>query len=385
MTPNTSSILDPYQIDAAKQLTTGSILWGGVGSGKSLTSLHYYHLAGENRVPIVITTAKKRDSGEWEAEAKIAGLPYILVDSWNNIAKWTHYENAFFIFDEQRLVGSGKWVKSFYKIAKKNMWILLTATPGDSWPDYIPVFVANGFYKNKTDFMQQHAIYRQNTKYPCVDKWMDTKKLEWHRQQVLVHMEADYVNPRKNIQCVHLFPREQYQTIMKTKWNPYKNAPIQNAAELVFTLRQCVNSSPYKIGEVSQFLNEIDNGIVFYNYNYELEILRTICKDSKIAYSEWNGQYHQPIRTDEQKWVYLVQYSAGAEGWNCIDTDTVIFFSENYSYKIMEQASGRIDRRNTPFEALKYYTYRSNAPVDNAVHAAILRKEKFNENAFIKM
>ena len=164
--------LRDYQLDAVHRMKNGCILCGGVGSGKSRTSLAYYFTQEggciqpyspmkKPRDLYIITTARKRDDLEWDEEL----VPFLLstkpennslyknkviIDSWNNIGKYTDVKGAFFIFDEQRVVGSGAWVKSFLKIARWNKWILLTATPGDTYSDYLPVFLANGFFKNRT-------------------------------------------------------------------------------------------------------------------------------------------------------------------------------------------------------------------------------------------
>ena len=185
-----------YQLDAINRMKIGCILCGGVGSGKSRTSLAFYYklydgdVNTENYVRMteppdlyIITTARKRDTGEWDEELAHFYMSTdpehdiyehkVVVDSWNNIGKYVGVKNAFFIFDEQRVVGKGAWVKSFYKITQNNEWILLSATPGDCWTDYIPVFIANGFYRNRTDFNNQHVVYevpedRSVSEYPAL-------------------------------------------------------------------------------------------------------------------------------------------------------------------------------------------------------------------------
>lgn len=379
--------LKPYQKDAVDRLRNGSILCGGVGSGKSVTSLCYYFRHNETKqmALYIITTARKRDTKEWEEELSLF-LPIrpekVTIDSWNNVVKYVCVRDAFFIFDEQRVVGRGTWVKSFLAITKNNEWLLLSATPGDSWSDYIPVFIANGFYKNRTAFLQRHAVFSRFTKYPKIDRYVDCAYLEKLRQSILVDM--DFERPteahHENILCE--YDRNAVKTAMRIRWNPYTREPIQDAGELCFVLRRIVNSDPSRIEILRKLIDKHNRIIIFYNYDYELDILRSVCQHMAVS-AEWNGHRHEPV-PDTERWVYLVQYTAGAEGWNCIETNIMIFYSQNYSYKIMTQAAGRIDRMNTPYHDLYYYHLRSDAPIDLAIRRALNAKKDFNEKRFIK-
>ena len=402
--------LDKHQLLAINKLRTGSILNGGVGSGKSRTAIAYYYLKiangqleinghGEYKIMqrptnlYIITTARKRDTLEWEEELAPFGLTTnsklnpgsitIVIDSWNNIKKYVDIKKSFFIFDEQRVVGSGAWVKSFLKIAKNNPWILLSATPGDTWLDYIPVFIANGFYKNRTEFLRRHVVYNQFVKFPKVDRYIETGHLLKLRSKILVDMKY-----KKHTNQIHKeirvkYNQKDYNRILKDRWNIFKDKPIKNITELCYSLRQVINSDATRVKAMEQLTKKHNKLIVFYNFNYELYILRDIGKRLKIPTTEWNGHKHEPIpKTD--KWLYLVQYTSNAEGWNCIETNAMVFYSQNYSYKIKIQASGRIDRRNTPFEDLYYYTFISPASMDIAIKKALDDKKNFNENKFIE-
>lgn len=398
--------LRDYQVEAINQLKNGSILCGGVGSGKSRTSLAYYfRLCGggwENRTykPMtnprdlyIITTARKRDTLEWEGEL----VPFLLttnpettyykgtkvvIDSWNNIKKYSNVYGAFFIFDEQRLVGSGAWVKAFYKIAKKNKWILLSATPGDTWSDYIPVFVANGFYKNKTEFLNEHAVYSRFTKYPKIEKFIGTGKLLRLRNEILVDMDFKRLTVAHHEDVYVSYDISTYKDLIRNRWNIWENCPFVNAAELCFALRKVVNSDQSRQVALCEIFENHPKMIVFYNFDYELDILRGIYYGEDVEIAEWNGHKHEPVPTSD-RWVYLVQYTAGAEGWNCITTDTIVFYSQNYSYKVMVQSAGRIDRLNTPYKDLYYYHLKTRSGIDLAISKALKDKKKFNESKFV--
>jgi len=376
--------LQPHQKAALTQLSDGKILWGAVGSGKSRVAVAYYEQEHRERDVYVVTTAKKRDSKDWEgefarivvgkhADATLHGI--LTVDSWNNIDKYREVEDAFFIFDEQRLVGSGAWVKAFLKIAQNNKWILLSATPGDTWLDYIPVFVANGFYRNRTEFKHEHVVYAPFTKFPKVERYLNVGKLNRNRNRILVHMRYNNETIRHSRSLQTEYNKELYDSVVKNRWHLYQNRPIKDIAELFGVLRRVVNSDASRVRAIEDLLTKHPKMVVFYNFNYELDILKRLDKDVTVA--EWNGHRHEEIPTTDS-WLYLVQYVAGSEGWNCVETDTVVFYSLTYSYKNWEQAHGRIDRLNSPFLDLFYYTLRSKAGIDVAISRALKSKKNFN-------
>lgn len=397
-----------HQKKALAKMKNGCILNGGVGSGKSITSLAYYFTQQGGKLDpfeymrspkdlYIITTARKRDTLEWQKDMlpflmstnpkhnKIYGNK-IVVDSWNNIGKYSDISGAFFIFDEQRVVGSGTWVKAFLKIARGNDWILLSATPGDKWEDYIPVFLANGFYKNKTEFTREHIVYSSYTKFPKVDRYLGIARLERLRDRILVDMDFDRKTVQHHEDVYVSYDIPKYKDTIRNRWNPYKNEPIEQASGLCYVLRRIVNEDISRQTALLDIVADHPRTIIFYNFDYELDILKNLVYINDgdcLDIAEWNGHKHQPI-PESDKWVYLVQYTAGAEGWNCIKTDTIIFYSQNYSYKIVQQATGRIDRLNTPYTDLYYYHLKSRSGIDLAISKALKEKKKFNETRWCK-
>ena len=394
--------LREHQKAALAKMRNGCILNGSVGSGKSLTSLAYYYIrvcggSLETRIMTnprdlyIITTAMKRDKKEWPIECAQFGLVEgknkngvnIVIDSWNNIKKYEGVVGAFFIFDEQRVVGKGAWVKAFLRIARSNKWILLTATPGDTWSDYIPVFIANGFYTNPSEFYEKHCIFSRFTKWPQITGYYNVGRLEKQRRAITVKMDVERSTVPHEVLCTVGYDKKLYLKVFRDRWDPYDNLPIAETGKLCYLLRKVVNDSAERIDRVFWILGDHPKAIIFYNFNYELDALKEAFDNAGYLYSEWNGQKHETLPEGDE-WVYLVQYTAGAEGWNCITTDTIIFYSLNYSYKIMTQARGRIDRMNTPFVDLYYFTIRSTAPIDCAISDALRKKRNFNERKFVK-
>lgn len=398
--------LKPHQLKALPKMHNGCILTGDVGTGKSITALAYYYMHVAGGVPqiagfefrkmkrprdvYIITTAKKRNDKDWELEAVKFGLGVdpdpingvkVHVDSWNNIQKYDSVEGAFFIFDEQRLVGSGAWVKAFLRIVSKNLWILLSATPGDTWMDYIPSFVANGFYRNRTEFLRRHVVYSRFSKFPKVERYLETARLERLRRQLLVPMPYER-HTNRHIEFVGVdYDNDTLQKVVTDRWHVYEDRPLKDVAEMYQVMRKVVNTDPSRLGELMKLIEKHPKLIIFYNFNYELEILRALAANLSYPVGEWNGQKHESIPTAD-KWLYLVQYTAGAEGWNCIETDSMAFWSLTYSNRVFEQSQGRTDRLNTPFKDLYYYVFRSSANIDKAIWKALTEKKEFNARAY---
>lgn len=399
-----TDFLRDYQWDAVKKMKNGCILNGGVGSGKSRTGLYYYFKEHGGKLGnheytcmqyprdlYIITPAKKRDSLEWEEEL----IPFLLntdpelnlygnkvvIDSWNNIKKYKDVVGAFFIFDEDKVTGSGAWVKAFLNIARKNRWVILSATAGDTWMDYWAVFVANGFYKNKTEFTREHCAYSRFTKYPKIERYVNTGRLVKHRQDILVKMDFERTTISHHEDVYVSYDIPMYKDVSRTRWDPYKNEPIENASVLCYVWRKIVNSDVSRQVALLEIFEKHPRIIVFYNFNYELDILKNLYYGEDVEVAEWNSRSHQPI-PQGKSWVYLVQYNA-CEAWNCIRTDTIVFYSQTYSYKTLEQARGRIDRMNTPYRDLYYYHLKSRSGIDLAISRALRNKKTFNESAYV--
>ncbi|MBF1652227.1 MAG: hypothetical protein HXO60_06980 [Rothia mucilaginosa] len=370
-----------HQEEALGLLQSGKVLVGGVGSGKSRVGASWALSQADESKIIVITTARKRDSLEWEGEFAALGADFeeVTIESWNNISKFDDCCLNVFIFDEQRVVGSGTWVKSFLKIAENNQWILLSATPGDVWLDYVPLFIANGYYKNRTEFAERHIVWDRFAKYPKVKRYLDTGLLEARRRKILVPMPAERHTRRNRSYIPMEYDKEMYEFIAKKRVDPWTEEPYRNAAGVCYGLRKCVNSDRSRVDHIRLVARKRKKLIVFYNFNYERDTLLELRDEFTVA--EWNGHNHEPIPSTDS-WVYLVQYTAGAEGWNCVETDTIVFYSLNYSWKILEQAEGRIDRINTPFTDLHYFYFFSESGIDSAIRKAVQEKGVFNERIF---
>lgn len=404
--PEKKPFLYPHQQQAVERLFTGAILNGGVGSGKSRTGLYYYFTRYGGSVEpkyrpmkkppdlYIITTAKKRNDCEWEDELRWFLLSThenlntlngnkIIVDSWQNIKKYADVKNAFFIFDEDHVTGSGAWVKAFLKITKSNEWIILSATAGDCWNDYAQVFIANGFFRNITEFRQEHVVYARYAKFPKIERYLNEGRLIRLRDRILIDMDFERHTTRHHEDVFVHYDIPKYKDAIRTRWDPFKNEPIEQAAGLCYVLRKIVNSDVSRQVALLELFEQHPRMIVFYNFDYELEILKSLYYGQDVEVAEYNGHKHEPIPSSK-KWIYLVQYTSGCEGFNCIKTDCIVFYSQNYSYKVLEQACGRIDRLNTPYTDLYYYHLKTRSGIDLAISKALRDKKKFNERRWTK-
>lgn len=399
------SILYDFQYEAVNKAFNGCIFNGGTGTGKSRTGLYFYFkeqggsFVGSDYIPMknpkdlyIITPAVKRDKGEWITELNLFRMNpdpeqnyynnKIIIDSWNNIKKYADIKDSYFIFDEDKICGGGAWTKAFLKIAKNNNWIILSASPGDTWLDYWSVFVANGFYKNKTEFQREHVIYSRYSKFPQVDRYINTQRLERLRNRILIDMNIQrHTKPHhEDVYCSYNIPF--YKDVFKKRWDPYKDEPLKQASELCYVLRKIVNSDESRQVKLLELLEEHPKAIIFYSYDYERDILIDLGYAPGTEIKEWTGHKHEPIPTGN-KWVYLVNYASGAEGFNCISTDTIIFYSQTYSYKTLLQSIGRIDRLDTKFIDLYYYHLKSRSGIDIAISKALKEKKQFNETRWL--
>ena len=404
---NVNPFLYDFQMEAVEKSFVGCVLNGDVGTGKSRTGLFVYFkdqggwIEGSDYTPmenpkdlIILTTAMKRDRREWESEltwyrlSTDPKLNYyankVIVDSWNNIKKYKDYTGCYFLFDEDRIRGSGTWTKTFLKITKNNDWIMLSATPGDDWLDYWALFVANGFYRNKSDFIDKHVNYDPRCRnYPRITGYRNIERLTRLRDKILIDMTIErHTKPRhEDVYCSYDIPL--YKDVMRRRWDPYRDEPIQQASSLCYILRRIVNSDETRQVKLLELLEDHPKAIVFYNFDYEREILLNLGYEEGTEIAEWSGHAHQDLPTGD-RWVYLVQYTAGCEGWCAITTDTMIFFSQNYSYTVMKQAEGRINRLNTKFVDLYYYHLKSRSGIDLAISKALKEKKRFNEGRWVE-
>lgn len=404
-TKKSQNVLSDFQMEAVMNGFCGCIFNGGTGTGKSRTGLYFYFkeqggwYEGSNYTPMkapkdlyILTTAAKRDKNEWSQEMALFRMsddPHlnyygnkIVVDSWNNIKKYLNVTNAFFIFDEAKACGSGVWAKSFVKIAKQNDWIMLSATAGDTWIDYWAVFVANGFYKNKTEFQREHIVWSRYSKYPKIERYVNTQRLMRLRNKILIDMTVNRhtIPHHEDVYCN--YDLALYKDVIRNRWDPYKQEPLKQSSELCYLLRKIVNSDESRQVKLLELLEDHPRAIIFYSYDYERDILMNLGYDEDVEIAEWTGHKHQPV-PDSEKWVYLVNYASGSEGFNCISTNTIIFYSQTYSYKTLTQAAGRVDRLNTKFVDLYYYHLKSRSGIDLAISKALKNKKQFNETRWV--
>lgn len=407
MSKERKPFLYDFQMEAVNNMFNGCILNGGTGSGKSRTGLFYYFkeeggwidengykpMKPHPKDLYIITTAKKRNDKEWEGElsyflmsanenqTRLYGNK-IIIDSWNNIKKYIDVTNAFFIFDEDKVQGFGAWTKAFLKIARSNKWIILSATAGDVWLDYCPVFIANGFYRNKTEFCREHVVYSRFSKYPKIERYVNTGRLIKFRNYLLIDMDFERETVKHHEDVYAKYNTTKFRDAQRTRWDPYKNEPIQQASQLCYILRRIVNEDESRQVALLELYEKHPRMIIFYNFDYERDILLNLHYGEDVTVAQYNGHVHDPVPTGD-KWVYLVNYNA-CEGWNCITTDTMVFFSQTYSYKTRLQAEGRIYRLNTPYKDLYYYHIKSRSGIDLAISKALNEKKNFNEGKYVK-
>ena len=193
-------------------------------------------------------------------------------------------------------------------------------------------------------------------------------------------MERHTTRVRKTIYCD--YDHDLYKWVVKNRMDPWTNEPLRDAGGVCRILRKVVSDNDWRSDETLRLLASHERVIVFYNYDYELERILAVADRDGRPSAQWNGHRHDPVPRGE-RWIYICQYTSAAEGWNCTDTDTVLFWSLNYSWRVMEQCEGRIDRLNTPYSRLRYYFLESKSSIDEAIRRSLSLKKVFNERAFV--
>ena len=202
------------------------------------------------------------------------------------------------------------------------------------------------------------------------------------KKEILVNMDDDKATKQWHIDLTCSYDPVLYNAYADSRWNFEEDMPIMNASKLVYMLRKVCNSDPSRLEKLYEICQSHPKLIIFYQFDYERDLITCMLSFKGIPYAEYNGHIHQPIPTGD-RWAYVVHLSS-SEGWNCIETDTVVFYSLSYSYRAYVQACGRTDRRTTPFQDLYYYRLKSASKIDKAIMDAHRRKKKFNEANWVK-
>lgn len=391
--------LRSYQQDAVEALLNGKhIVVASCGVGKGFISLEWARGTKKSNV-LVITQASKVKSNDFVEEAKLLDEKWynsqssFTVVSWNSLAKWLkeHQSENFadyaIIADEiQRIknysTGMGK---SFLKIASHTKcWAGFTATPGESWIQMMPYFVACGFVKHKTDFTNKFCVTQSFKGYieiigynheEVLNKWWsgityfpDTKEME---KQL----------PSETHKVVHFKAPTGYAKVLKTKTRLDTDEFIDTSMAMCHYLRQLCCSKE-KVEWLKEFVESLDTScVVFYTYIEEGEKIKEALKGVKIW--EINGKKHDIPTADTigKHDVVLAQWESGSASLNLQFMNYWVSFSPCYSLTTSCQSRGRIKRIGQT-KPMFYYYLKTDHTIENDIYKALKEKRDFSETVW---
>lgn len=144
--------------------------------------------------------------------------------------------------------------------------------------------------------------------------------------------------------------------------------------------RQLCNSKDKQQAFIDLINSINDRVVVFYNFDSELDTLKTLVKDRPIA--EVNGHTNtEQIYHDNDNCVLFVQYQAGARGLNLQDGNKIIYYSLTLSSDLFEQSKKRIHRIGTKYPCF-YWILQTKDSVEESIYKSLNRQEDYNEELF---
>lgn len=374
----------------------------GTGTGKTILSIHHYlkHYNGESL--LIIAPAQKVLEGGWDREVqRVANFYNIQIQydvmSYGVLAKkWNLYKGWFVIFDECHYVKNptsqrGKAALNLTRISTN--FSLLSATPSSNgWADTINYMLMFNFYRNKTQFIKEHAIHE--TKFfgqkqiKVIADWKDQDKLKMLYQSISTKLSKDDCLdlPPLIFEDVYFKVSKEYEIIRKKRVLETENGPIayDTVMKLQHGLRFYANQKD-KLSYTEMLAESTnENIVIFYYYQQEKDDLVKVLAKNKKIYEVSGKVNHLPSRDqwDELKnTVTLVQYQAGAAGIELQYCNLVIFYTPTFSFQDYDQALGRA-YRNGQTKKVTVYRYITKKSVEEHVYRSLAEKKDFTESLF---
>lgn len=377
----------------------------GTGTGKTIIALHHYIKYSYPLDLIIIAPAVKVKEGGWDREIKFVfnelglEMPKYEVVSYSKLKKYVA-KKGHYIFDECHYIKNSTSLRG--KISKElvkkyaTCFSLLSATPASKWEEWCNYFILWGICKNKTEFYKRYVVMgRQrygSIEFNTVVGYQNTELLKEHIKRRtskkytvndMVEM-PDLIEQYIEFKCSSEYKKIKNDRIMESNGSIIK---LDTISKLYSTLRQQANITD-KLEYLEYIINsnEEDNVLIFYNFNYEKDMIINYLKSKKIKVDYIiNGvTKNYPIKENFElinNTVTLVQIQAGGTGIELTYINKVVYFSPTYSYQDYIQSIGRAYRNGQENKVL-VYKFKVLNSIETDIWECLERKEDFNERLY---
>lgn len=395
------SMLYNFQRQLLNSIEENYIIAADTGTGKTMMAIHHYLKHNTGEPLLILAPPQKIKEGGWQRELDFVAshynieIPYDIISYGVLSKRWKEYKDWFLVMDECHYVKNptSQRGKAAINLTKQSTnFLLLSATPSSNgWGDTIAYMIMFGYYKNKTQFLKEHAVYNRidygNGPVNVVSDYRDQEKLQKLYQSFSIKLaKEDCLDlPPLVFEKVHFKPSKEYNIIKKDR--VLGEELFDNISKLQHGLRFYANQAD-KLKYTEMLLEGTEeNVIIFYNYKQENEELKKIAKKLKKKVFEVSGS--KTNLPDKEKWtslknsVTIVQYQAGAAGIELQYANIVIFHTPTYSYQDYEQALGRA-YRNGQTKKVTVYQYITKNTIETSIYQALAAKKDFTEELFRK-
>lgn len=398
-----------FQQQAVDDLRSGKkIVVIGTGCGKTACMFRWFQAVGKKKI-LVVTTPSKAKSGDmqkeavlWNGQEWVDELDEFVVISWHKLRKWQQQHSSVLALHGR------EWAIAFDEVAKAkgyssgmgrafqmltryvSSWTGYTATPGDKWIDLMPYMVATKKFRNKTDFLNRHAIIQRYKGFPEITRYMDTERLQEIWDSITTRPDTSQVSrelPKETHSVVEFKAPSGYKKTVKERINPETGEYIESTMGIVHMCRQLCFTKE-KQEWLSEFMEGLGTNCVFFcNYIEEEERLCEIAKKALPKGARvWriDGSHHEiPTAETIGKYdVVVAHYASGGEALNLQFMNYWCSVSPNYSLSVSVQARGRIKRigqKNPMF----FYYLKTIGTIESDIYRCLKGKKDFSERTWL--
>lgn len=321
------------------------------------------------------------------------------IKSFTKLLKETDLMGAYFVGDEYHKYKNpvSKRSKQLQKLEHFNK-IGLSATPltNDIIMDGMSYLIHAGYYKNKTDFMRKSGLENHKGRFGEItvynqdgsvntEMWPYYNTMKQQLSEIMYRPKiniADYDMPGVEKHINQLDYNEKLYEDMRSL--AYANRQRMFASPIDYAMEAIdrIHRDPQRLEELMKIIKDKDvkQPLIFYhNVCVKDAIVEELEKNNITNYQIISGENNFRDVDIERDAPMLVQYQSGSEGIEMKFSNTSIFYQNQRSYAILEQARGRNVRRGMTHDINHYYLIADNEVDQEVYEISQMRDGRANE------